>query len=389
MHQIYLATVRGDLVPASFNRAWLVYLRPVHVASVASPASLRPLTLWHSCQKVVAKALPAPLEEVARTVLHEAQRGFARGRQMASNLVGAAAATEEFLHDSPSDPGLILLDTHVAHPSIDWSWIQWVLRRTGIPDLLIDATPLAQITDRRPRSCFMGSGRESGCGSRLASSKDAQHGVAFGRSRTTQSSVACYHFGRAVHRRARGIQAPASAKMQLPQCTSSLQWRGMSSLWASGGRTGSSPTGCSLRAFCGSSVMHSMGAGVVEHLVALGARSSLDRSHWRRARCGSRCSSTVPRFRHSRSRFIRPMNPKRRFRCPGTRSGGGAISLLPRAMRRRCTQACLARSRTRSPLCLGSKRISAIQLGGRDCVRRLRARRAIGASRCASRRLAA
>lgn len=71
--------------------------------------------------------------------VHKSQRGFVCGRQIASNLLGADAAVEEFLHDPHSDLGLVLLETQAAVPSIDWGWLHWVLRETGVPEWLVDA----------------------------------------------------------------------------------------------------------------------------------------------------------------------------------------------------------------------------------------------------------
>lgn len=128
---------QGALLPAEFYRAFLVLIPKssigLDVANIATPPNLRPLTLSNSCQKIVAKALAAPLEEVAKTAVHEAQRGFVRSRQMAATLVGADAAIEEFLHNPQADPALILLDIAAAFPSIDWDWVQWVLRGMGVP----------------------------------------------------------------------------------------------------------------------------------------------------------------------------------------------------------------------------------------------------------------
>lgn len=184
LHEIYLDMTRGEPVPASFNRAWLVLIPKTSVgpeaANVVSPANLRPLALSNSCQKIVMKALAAPLESMARSLVHEAQRGFVRGRQMSSNLVGADCAIEEFLFDSGADLGLILLDIAAAFPSIDWGWVRWVLRVMCTPEWLLAAI-LLPTTAPRLNSFFMGSALEFYFGSPEVSNRDVRHRGVFGR----------------------------------------------------------------------------------------------------------------------------------------------------------------------------------------------------------------
>lgn len=183
LHQVYSAVVRGDPAPPSFNQAWMVLIPKAPIAldaaHVARPANLRSFTLSNSCQNIVAKALCAPLEDVARSVVHDAQRGFVRGRQMATNLVGADAAIENFVHDPGSDPGLILLDIQAAFPSIDWDWVQWVLRQMGIPDWLVDAI-FSTYHGSEVEILLHGQRSGSDSESREASSRGAQRRVVSG-----------------------------------------------------------------------------------------------------------------------------------------------------------------------------------------------------------------
>lgn len=125
--------VRGDLAPTSFNRAWLVLIPK---ALVALDQCCPRCELGESSAAYAEQRLPEDC--IAHSAVHQAQGRCARGRQMASKLVGADAAIERFLHDPRSDLGLVLLDIQAVFLSIDWAGMQWVLLRMGVPRWLID-----------------------------------------------------------------------------------------------------------------------------------------------------------------------------------------------------------------------------------------------------------
>lgn len=53
--------------------------------------------------------------------------------------VQVAAAIEEYSRDEESEPAAIFLDIAAAFPSVEWAYMQWALRRVGVPDGVVDA----------------------------------------------------------------------------------------------------------------------------------------------------------------------------------------------------------------------------------------------------------
>lgn len=192
----YSSVVRGDPVPANFSQAGLVLIpkTPIapDVAHVALPANLRLRTLRNSSQNIVAKALCAPLEAVAQSAAHEAQRGFVRGRH---GVAPARPLRSSCMIHVRIQAWFIWIFRLLSPVLIGLGWsgfcIRWTYR-------LGSSTPFSPpTTERMLKLCFMG-GLGPSCASRKASSKVARHLDASGHRPTIRLFGGCFRCGRGL-----------------------------------------------------------------------------------------------------------------------------------------------------------------------------------------------
>lgn len=100
VYEACVALTEGTIPPSDFNSALLAFIPkagplPGTDGYEGKAWQFRPLTLSNSCQKLIAKAFGAALENIAMQVVHPAQSGSVRGRKMLLNVLEAQLALEE------------------------------------------------------------------------------------------------------------------------------------------------------------------------------------------------------------------------------------------------------------------------------------------------------
>ena len=132
------------LSPVWFNYARMVfipktddeeYCEPV----AAEPGDLRPLSLSNCDHKLVCVAVCCSLRRICDSTVHEAQRGFRKGKQLTDNVLSLNAFTKRHLILGALLPAQILKDIKAAFPSVLWSWVVFVLERLACPWWLVNA----------------------------------------------------------------------------------------------------------------------------------------------------------------------------------------------------------------------------------------------------------
>lgn len=73
-------------------------------------------------------------EPLVRLTVHWSQRGFVKGRQIATHVVQVESAFEECLNDVDSEPTALVLGFAAALPSVEWPCMRWALVRLGVPE---------------------------------------------------------------------------------------------------------------------------------------------------------------------------------------------------------------------------------------------------------------
>lgn len=101
-------------------------------------ASLRPLTLMNTSEKLIALSVNAVLAEAAERTVAGPQCGFVAGRRLEDNVIGLDGALTAYSIDSSARPAAILLDCANAFPSFSHAWVFAILRRTHVPTTLIN-----------------------------------------------------------------------------------------------------------------------------------------------------------------------------------------------------------------------------------------------------------
>lgn len=71
-------------------------------------------------------------------IVHPPQRGFIRGSDLLTIVVGLEAAVAGFLHDDEPKPAVVLLDIAAAFPSADCEYIRWALPALRAPAAVVD-----------------------------------------------------------------------------------------------------------------------------------------------------------------------------------------------------------------------------------------------------------
>ena len=115
-------------------------MRSTYCGSVAAePGDLRPLSSSNCDHKLVCVAGCCSLRRICDSTVHEAQRGFRKGKQLTDNVLSLDAFTERHLILGAPLPAQILMDIKAAFPSVLWSWVVFVLERLACPWWLVNA----------------------------------------------------------------------------------------------------------------------------------------------------------------------------------------------------------------------------------------------------------
>ena len=78
--------------------------------------------------------------EICEKTVHDAQRGFRRGKIIIiDNVLELEAQTIRNLIMGARNPSMFLMDIKAGFPSVAWDWVWWVLGEMECPALLIRA----------------------------------------------------------------------------------------------------------------------------------------------------------------------------------------------------------------------------------------------------------
>ena len=105
----------------------------------AEPGDLRPVSLSNCDHKLVCVAVCWTLGRICDDTVHEAQRGFRKGKQLTDNVLALNAFTERHLILGAPLPAQILMDIKAVFPSVLWSGVFCVLDKMGCLLWLISA----------------------------------------------------------------------------------------------------------------------------------------------------------------------------------------------------------------------------------------------------------
>ena len=144
LYESCLEILRGGTAPVWFNSARVVFIPKTgdeeYCGSVAAePGHLRPLSLSNCDHKLVCVAVCCSLRRICDDTVHEAQRGFRKGKQLTDNVLSLNAFTERHLMLGAPLPAQVLMDIKAAFPSVLWSWVFFVLGKMGCPWWLVNA----------------------------------------------------------------------------------------------------------------------------------------------------------------------------------------------------------------------------------------------------------
>ena len=115
-------------------------MRSTYCGSVAAePGDLRPLSSSNCDHKLVCVAGCCSSRRICDSTVHEAQRGFRKGKQLTDNVLSLDAFTERHLILGAPLPAQILMDIKAVFPSVLWLWVLFVLERMGCPWWLVNA----------------------------------------------------------------------------------------------------------------------------------------------------------------------------------------------------------------------------------------------------------
>ena len=144
LYDCYLKILTSGTAPAWFNSARMVFIPEIDdeeycESVVAEPGDLRPLSLSNCDHKLVCVAVCCSLRRICDSTVHEAQRGFRKGKQLTDNVLSLNAFTKRHLILGALLPAQILKDIKAAFPSVLWSWVVFVLERLACPWWLVNA----------------------------------------------------------------------------------------------------------------------------------------------------------------------------------------------------------------------------------------------------------
>ena len=144
LYDCYLMFMRSGIAPTWFNSARMVFIPKTgdeeYCESVAAePGDLRPLSLSNCDHKLICVAVCCTLRRMCDSTVHEAQRGFRRGKLLTDNVLSLNAFTERQLILGAPLPTQILMDIKAAFPSVLWPWVFFVLEKMGCPWWLVNA----------------------------------------------------------------------------------------------------------------------------------------------------------------------------------------------------------------------------------------------------------
>jgi hypothetical protein len=110
------------------------------IPKVSSPQSLgdfRPISLLGCLYKLVAKVLAARLAKVMDDVISNTQSAFIKGRQLVDGVV-VVNEVIDFAKKSKKECLIFKVDFEKAYDSVDWGFLDYMLRRFGFGDMWCD-----------------------------------------------------------------------------------------------------------------------------------------------------------------------------------------------------------------------------------------------------------
>ena len=176
LYECYLGIIVGGEVPTWLNCYTLVFFPKgdgeQHGVSVqAMPDGLRPLALSSTDQKPLALAVNETLSEICEKTVHDAQRGFRRGKTITDNVLELEAQMARNSILGAKGPSMLLMDIKAAFPSVALDWVWWVLGEMECPAWLVSAvralyggsTAQIAVGGMREVVIAISSGIEQGC----------------------------------------------------------------------------------------------------------------------------------------------------------------------------------------------------------------------------------
>ncbi|XP_059310476.1 uncharacterized protein LOC132061833 [Lycium ferocissimum] len=106
------------------------------VPKVPNPSTIkdyRPIACCTVLYKIIAKVLAARLQKVLPSIISEAQSGFVPGRKISDNVILANELVKSYARKHISPRCMIKVDMQKAYDSVEWPYLEQVMKGLGFP----------------------------------------------------------------------------------------------------------------------------------------------------------------------------------------------------------------------------------------------------------------
>ena len=118
----------SGFMPSSW-KIGLIRLLP-KVPSPSSFAQWRPISLMSGIYKIFAKVIANRLQSILPTIVHKAQYGFIKGRDILQNILNVQMAMD-YVKESKQELVMVQLDLEKAYDNVEWSFMVELMSKMG------------------------------------------------------------------------------------------------------------------------------------------------------------------------------------------------------------------------------------------------------------------